>query len=358
MATYILRRLLLMFPTLLGMTALVFFVMALSPGGIGGALLAQRGAARGADTAKVRAYYAKRYGPDQPAPVQYARWLNQISPVGFAATDDGSLGAFGFKRPSLGESQYRHRPVGDLVAESLPLTLVLNLLSIPIIYGVGVLGGIRAARHRGTAFDTGFGAAQLAAWSVPTIWVGVLLIGFLANVEYVRWFPTGGLVEREATAMPFLPHIGPDGTWDRGWLADVAWHLALPVFCLTLGASGFVTKLVRGSVLENLAADYARTARSKGLAENVVLYRHVFRNSLLSLITVAASLLPAMIAGSIVIETIFSIPGMGRLGVDGARFQDREVVLGVTLIGGVLSLASALLRDVLYALADPRVSYE
>ena len=357
MATYILRRLLLMFPTLLGMTALVFFVMALSPGGIGGALLAQRGAARGAEQAKIVEYYKKRYGLDKPAVVQYGRWLNQISPIGFKVKDDGAFGRFGLKSPSLGESQYRHRPVADLIREALPLTLLLNLLSIPIIYATGIVGGIRAARHRGSLFDTGFGAAQLAAWSMPTIWVGVLLIGFLANREYVKLFPTGGLVEREATEMPFLPYRAGDG-WQRGWLGDVLWHLALPVFCLTYGGSAFLTKLVRGSVLENLNADYARTGRAKGLAERVILYRHVFRNSTMALITVAASILPALLAGSIIVETIFSIPGMGRLGVDGARFQDREVVLGVTLVLGLVSLLAALLRDIFYAVADPRVTYE
>ena len=358
MGTYLLRRLLLMVPTLVGMTAVVFFVMAMQPGGIGGALLAEKGGSRGADAAQIRAYYEKRYGLDKPVLVQYARWLNQVSPVGFNVNEDGSLGRLGLKAPSLGDSMTQRRPVGDLMAEALPITLLLELLSFPLIYLTGITSGIRAARHRGSLFDTGFGAVQLATWSLPMVWVGVLLVGLLANREYLKWFPTAGLVEPDAGGMPFLPSPGPDGLWRRGWLLDVGWHLALPVFCLTFGSSAFIAKLVRGSVLENLAADYARTARAKGLPDGVVLYRHVFRNSTLALITVAAAILPAMIAGSVIVETIFSIPGMGRLGAIGAKAGDREVVLGVTLVGGVLSLASGLIRDVMYALADPRVTYD
>lgn len=356
MGTYLLRRLLLMVPTLVGMTVVVFFAMALSPGGIGGGTLAG-GGVRGAEAARVRAYYEKRYHIGEHPVRQYLRWLNLISPVGYRVNEAGEYDGFGVKYPSLGESMERHRPVADLIAEALPITLLLNLISVPLVYATGILAGIRAARRRGGAYDVGFGAAQLAAWSVPTIWLGVVLIGFLANREYLKLFPTAGLSELEADVMPFLPRHGAGG-WERGWLLDVGWHLVLPTVCLTLGATAFVSKLVRGSVLENLAADYARTARAKGLPDRVVLYRHVFRNSLLSLITVAATVLPNLFAGSIVIETIFSIPGMGRLTVQAAQFGDREVVLAGVLMFGTLSLASALLRDVLYAFADPRVTYD
>ena len=117
-----------------------------------------------------------------------------------------------------------------------------------------------------------------------------------------------------------------------GWLLDTAWHLVLPMMCLSYGGSAFLMKLMRGSILENLNADYVRTARAKGLTEHVILYHHVFRNSLLALITVAANILPALLGGSVIVETIFSIPGMGRLGVQSVQYRDREVVLAVTLI--------------------------
>jgi ABC-type dipeptide/oligopeptide/nickel transport system permease component len=198
---------------------------------------------------------------------------------------------------------------------------------------------------------------QLATWSVPTIWAGVMLIGLLANKEYLKWFPTSGLHDADALQMSFFPHHAIAG-WQRGWFLDTAWHLVLPVVCLSYGGSAFLMKLTRGSLLENLGADYVRTARAKGVEENVILYRHVFRNSLLSLITVAASILPALLGGSVIVESIFSIPGMGRLGVESVQFRDREMVLAVTLIGGFIGLISQILRDILYAMADPRVSYD
>ena len=357
MLNYVIRRILLMVPTLLGITILVFFVMGMSPGGIGGTALDRFGNMKSAEAARIRDYYNKRYGIDRPLLVQYGRWLNQISPVGLRANEDGTLGKFSFKWPSLGESLEQHRPVSAMIAQSLPLTLLLNILSIPIVYAIGILTGIKAAKSKGRFFDQATGSVQLAQWSVPTIWAGVMLIGFLANKEYLRLFPTSGLHEMDAINMSFLPHFAPAG-FQRGYLLDELWHLILPVFCLSYGSSAFLTKLTRGSVLENLASDYVRTARAKGVDEKVILYRHVFRNSTLALITVAAGILPALLGGSVVVESIFSIPGMGRLGVQAVQSRDREVVLAVTLIGGFIGLVSQIIRDIMYAIADPRVSYE
>ncbi len=358
MFTYIVRRTLLMIPTLFGITALVFFLMAYSPGGIGGPLLDRGGAMKSSeDAARVREYYNKRYGLDKPKIVQYARWLNLLSPVGFRPEPNGSLGNFGLKTPSLGESLQQHRPVTDLIAESLPITLLMNLISLPVIYITGILTGVLAARKRGSAYDTIAGITQLGTWSVPTIWAGVMLIGLLANREYVNWFPLSGLNDASATTMAFFPHHLSEG-WQRGWLLDTAWHLVLPVVCLSYGGSAFIMKLMRGSILENLGADFIRTARAKGVDETGIMFRHVFRNSLLALITVAASIIPSLIGGSVIVETIFSIPGMGKLSVEAVQFRDREVVLAVTLIGGLIGLLSQILRDILYAVADPRVRYD
>src|ERR1700722_10575641 len=359
MFTYLLRRTLLMFPTVIGITALVFFSMALSPGGIGGQLISQLQFSHKnlADSQRVLDYYEKRYGLKKPAIVQYGRWLNLISPIGFAPNEDGTLGRFGFKYPSLGESLNEHRPVSALLAESLPITLLLNIISVPFVYGYGAMSGITSAQQRGKAYDKIVGFSQLAAWSVPTVWAGVMLIGFLSNRQYIELFPTSGLHEIEAVNMPFLPHFPAHG-WDRGWLLDSIWHLILPVFCLSYGGSAYLSKLTRASVLENLSSDYSRTARAKGLSQRVVLYRHVLRNSVLSLITVAASILPAMIGGSVIVETIFSVPGMGQLLVNAVIARDRELVLAITFIGGVIGVLSTLLRDILYAAADPRVVYD
>lgn len=357
MLTYITRRILLLFPTLFGITLLVFSVMAVAPGGIGGAALKAAGGEQSAEARRIREYYNQRYGLDKPVLVQYVRWLNQISPVGFRLREDRSLGSLGFKVPDLGESLVRHRPVLTLIGESLPITLMLNLIAFPIVYTVGLSTGMLAARHRGKLLDVGLGTTQLALWSIPVIWTGVMLIGFLANKQYIKLFPTSGLGDPMAPEMAFLPRITEAG-FQRGWLLDLLWHLVLPVTCMVYGGGAVLAKLTRGSILENLHQDYVRTARAKGVDEKTVFFQHVLRNSLLPLITVFSGILPAMLAGSVIIESIFSIPGMGRLMVEAVQYRDKELVMAQTLVGGMLVLASEIIRDICYAIADPRVSYE
>lgn len=460
MHTYILRRLLLMFPTLLGITMVVFFVMAASPGGISAQNLVEGMNLEPQAKKALEDYYNRRYGLDLPAPVQYLRWLNNVSPIGFTLDENHQINGFSlWKGSDLGTSFRYGRPVMDLLRERVPITLLLNILSIPLIYIIAISIGVRAATRRGEAFDVGSGLFMLALWSVPTMLAGVLLIGFFASDQYWHWFPTAGLSDRAALDMPFLPHwsslrdlfvlfvctlIGSLGfialsqrvariprTWIlavigaalavwmassmasgagvfaylvlillgggtlgviaysdyvalrvsamgliglglgmllaghwmgdgfvRGFLLDRSWHLVLPVICLSYGGFAFLSKLTRTAVLENLLADFARTARAKGVAEEDVLWRHVFRNSLLPLITVSASLLPGLLGGSVIVEHIFSIEGMGKLAIEAVKGRDRELVLSITLISGVLTLAGYLIADLLYAMADPRVSYD
>ena len=460
MITYLVRRLLLMFPTLIGITLVVFMVMAASPGGISAQALIEGQNLEPQAKKALEDYYNRLYGLDQPAPLQYLRWLNNISPVGFTFDEDNRLAGFSFVKGSdLGTSFRTGRQVLDLVAERVPITLLLNLLSLPFIYAGAIAIGVRAARERGGTFDVASGGIMLALWSVPTMLAGILLIGFLASEQYWHWFPTAGLSRREALDMPFLPHwhhpqaglallggmaaggivlaaasrwLSPRvrvaamgalgaglgfamasalpggggvlvhamlmlalgsalgafaglagsavrtsgfallgillGAWaSRGWggdewtsgfLADRLWHLVLPVVCLSYGGFAFLAKLVRTSMLENLLSDFARTARAKGVGEDDVLWRHVFRNGLLPLITVSASILPALLGGSVIVETIFSIDGMGKLAVEAVKGRDRELVLSLTLISGFLTLVGYLVADLCYAVADPRVSYE
>jgi ABC-type dipeptide/oligopeptide/nickel transport system permease component len=359
MLQYILRRLVLMVPTLIGVTAVVFFTMALSPGGVGGPMLNSTGDVDPILRQAMREYYNQRYGLDQPLLVQYGRWLNRVSPVGFAVAKDGSVrwAAPRVKMPDLGESMLKRRPVTDLYAEALPVTLLLNLVSTPIIYGVAIVSGIYMARHRGKVLDLGAGTSFLALWSLPVMWVGIMLIGFLASNQYLHWFPTGGLSSTFIDQAPFLPRIGVDN-WEPGWLLDRLWHLVLPLICLIYGGFAVLAKLMRSSMLDTLNADYIRTARAKGVAPRDVLFRHAFRNSLLPLITVAAGILPGLLAGSVIIESIFSIPGMGKLTIDAINARDRELILAGTLIGGVIGLLCVLAADLAYAIADPRVSYD
>jgi microcin C transport system permease protein len=354
MMSYVIRRLLLAIPTLVGMTAVVFFIMALSPGGTGAALLSKEGNLKPQEREAIKKYLEERYGLNKPVVVQYGHWLEKISPLQIGR---GRLGWPWFKSPDLGESMFRSRRVSDLLGDAVPITLLLNLLSLPIIYSLSVLMGITAARNRGGLVDVGSGTVLLAAWSFPVILMGLLLQGYLANRDVLYWFPAAQLHDMQADAMSFLPYY-IDGHWERGWLFDTAWHLILPVFCLSYGSFAFVAKLARGSVLENIGADYVRTARAKGVSQHDVLYRHVLRNSLIPLITFCSTLLPALLGGAIIVETIFSIPGMGRLLVESISLKDREVVLAITLVSGLLSLAGNLLADLLYAVADPRVTFD
>jgi ABC-type dipeptide/oligopeptide/nickel transport system permease component len=358
MLSYVIRRVLLLFPTLLGITLVVFFVMSLAPGGIGGSQINNTEGNQDADVAKaMREYYTKRYGYDKPLIVQYLRWLNVISPIGRLQNEDGTFGRWALKKPDLGFSPSKGRDISDLIAESLPVTLLLNLITFPMVYAISLLAGIRAARNRGGLLDVSSGTAFLGLWSVPTIWAGVMLIGLFANRAHLHWFPTSGLHDTFADRMAFLPGYTDHG-FARGWVLDTAWHLVLPTICLTYASFAFLSKLARASVLDNLAADYARTARAKGVDEKGILYRHVLNNSLLPLITVAAGILPGLLAGSVVVESIFSLPGMGMLSVEAVKLADRELVMAQTLVIGFIGLVSFLITDLCYALADPRVSYE
>jgi peptide/nickel transport system permease protein len=424
MLSYIVRRLLLAIPTLIGMTAVVFFIMALSPGGTAADLLSKEGQMKPQEREAIRKYLNERYGLDLPLYKQYFRWLNHISPFGFRSAQEvnrlqegqarewarqyrqshpdfparvaraldvsneriekwlaggsqfapeqwkqilpmidkkaSDLSGHGwptFKTPDLGMSMVRSRRVSDLMATHLPITLTLNLMALPLIYSLSILIGINAARHRGRLLDVASGTVLLALWSFPVILAGLLLQGYLANRDKLGWFPVAELHDQQAVSMSFLPHWSAEG-WQRGYFLDTLWHLVLPLICMTYGGFAFLSKLSRGAVLENIGADYVRTARAKGVREKDVLYRHVFRNSLIPLITFAATLLPALIGGSVVVETIFSLRGMGYLIVDSIFLKDREVVLAEALIVGGLTLLSYLVSDVLYAIADPRVTYE
>jgi peptide/nickel transport system permease protein len=354
MTTYLIRRLLLMLPTLLGSTAVVFFVAALTPGGFGGSLLSADMQLRPAERKAREAYLRERYALNRPLPLQYFHWLNEVSPIGFKPAADG--GSFGFKTPDLGRSWSRERPVADLIKEALPTTLLLETLSLPIIYGIAIFTGIRAARARGQFADIAIGTLLIALFSLPEIWVAVLLIGFMTNVDYVHWFPSNGLHDVLSDGMTFLP-TRASGHFERGWLLDTCWHLIIPLMVLSYGSFAFLSRLTRASLLETLTLDFARTARAKGLSERVVVYRHVLRNSLIGLITVAANILPGLISGSVIVETIMGIPGMGKLFIDAVDARDKDLYMAIILIGGLLTLVGYLLADITYAIADPRVSY-
>ena len=260
--------------------------------------------------------------------------------------------------PDLGTAFSKSRPVGDLITDALPVTLLLNLIAFPIIYLVAIPSGILASARAGSWFDKFSGATYVALWSVPTVWAGVLAVGYLASDEYLGWFPVSGLHDRAADAWTFLPGVQADGSWQIGWITDVLWHIVLPVACLVYGGFAVLSKQTRAAMLDNFNADYVRTAKAKGVARRDVVIHHVFRNSLLPLITMFVTVFPATLAGSVVIERIFSVPGMGSLILDAISQRDRELILANTFMIACVNLTALLLADILYAVADPRVSYE
>ena len=404
MLSYLVRRILLFIPTLIGATLVIFVLMAMSPISIVSVLLPPGGQLQPGQRAAREAYIQERYGLGDPVLVQYLRWLNNISPLGFRTWkgDDpevveakkrrdamradkereltaaragpteiqnalrsitvrprpGDIRANkpAVKAPDMGNSFIQARPVWPIIAQALPVTIMLQLISLPASLAIALLSGIWAARHRGKAQDVVTGTVLLALYSVPTIWIGTLMVGFLANVHYIKAFPAEGLHDMRAATMTFFPSF--EGGFQRGYLLDTAWHLLLPVVCISYGTFAYYSKLARTSLLETLGTDFVRTARAKGLPEKIVLYRHAFRNSLLPLITVAASYVPYLVTGSVVVESIFGINGMGRLLFTSLKANDRELFLSASIIWLVLQLGSYLLADILYAIADPRVSYE
>jgi peptide/nickel transport system permease protein len=204
-----------------------------------------------------------------------------------------------------------------------------------------------ASVRRGKAFDVGWSLSTLALFSLPIIWVGEFMVGFLGNPQYLGWFPAAGAHSTNTEWMTSM-----------GYARDYLWHMVLPVVCLTYGGFAYISKLKRAAMLDNLGADYVRTARAKGVSGLVVVTRHVFRNSLLPMITVFAWVIPGLLGGSVVVENIFSIKGMGDLMLTATLGRDLPIVQAVAFIGSVITLACFLVADICYALADPRVSYE
>ena len=259
--------------------------------------------------------------------------------------------------PDFGKSFTLGRPVLDLIAEALPVTLLLNIAAIPIIYLVAVPFGMQAAARHNRLFDKVSGSIFVIFWSIPVVWAGVLAIGFLADDQYLGLFPVSGLHSNGADDMMFLP--GWNGTkFEIGYMLDTAWHMVLPVICLVYGGWAVLAKQTRAAMLDTYTMDFVRTARAKGVSDHDVKWYHVFRNSLLPIITIFVLVFPAMLAGSVVVERIFSIPGMGSL-ILGAIFNlDRDVILANVFMIAVLNLLALLLADILYAAADPRVTFD
>ena len=252
----------------------------------------------------------------------------------------------GFLRGDFGKSYQDGRPVSRKVSDALKWTLWLNIIAVLLSFGLAIPIGVWSAQRAGGRFDRGATVALFMLYSLPVFWVATLLQVFFTTPQYgMDWFPTAGLSALPATV-----------SWGSRFM-DQAAHMFLPIVCLTYGSLAFVSRQMRGGMLQVLDQDYIRTARAKGLPEGRVIWKHAFRNAVFPIITLIGSVFPAVLAGSVVIEVIFAIPGMGKLTVDAIFARDWPVVFAVLMMASVLTIVGLLVADILYAWADPRVRF-
>lgn len=331
MAPYLLKRFLLIFPTLLGIILITFIVIRLAPGDP--AEMKIRTGAQGmlADKSATTIVEETRklYGLDKPLPVQFLLWVKRVATFDF------------------GNSYKDKQPVLKKIWEALPITLTLNLITIFIVYWISIPWGLLSSIWPGRFFDQCSALILFILYSLPSFWVAMLLIVFVGGGDYLNIFPIAGILSDGAQNWPWIQK-----------LIDVAWHLVLPVVCLTYGSFAFLARFSRATLLEVIHQDYIRTARAKGLAEWKVIVKHGFRNALIPQLTLLGTLLPALLGGSVIVEQIFAIPGLGRLGFEAVLNRDYPLIMAIATIDAFLTLVSLLLSDLLYAWVDPRISFE
>lgn len=250
-----------------------------------------------------------------------------------------------FFRGDFGISYQDKRPVASVIWDSLRWTLILSVLSILLAYVVAIPLGVISAVKKGTITERTITTTLFMLYSLPNFWVATVLIIFFCGGDYFDWFPAFGVTSLPEHA-PFLARI-----------VDIAYHYILPLFCVTYASFAFISRQMRGGMLNVINQDFIRTARAKGLDEKAVIWKHAFKNSLLPIITLFASVFPAAISGSFVIEVIFSIPGMGKLTLDAIIARNYPIVFTVLMFTSILTLVGTLVADILYAVVDPRISF-
>lgn len=360
MGAYILRRLLLVIPTLLGIMIVNFTLVQFVPGGPVEQIIAQiegqgdvfAGFAGSGDAGagvepgggvfddkyvgarglppEFIAELEKEFGFDKP-PVE--RFLNMMG---------------NYLTLDFGESYFRSVSVIDLVLEKMPVSISLGLWSTLIAYLVSIPLGIRKAVKDGSRFDTWTSAAIIVAYAIPGFLFAILLLVLFAGGSYWQIFPLRGLTSDNWEELSLL-----------GKVADYFWHITLPTIALTISAFATLTLLTKNSFLDEIKKQYVMTARAKGLSERRVLYGHVFRNAMLIVIAgFPAVFIGVFFGGSIIIETIFSLDGLGRLGFEAAVARDYPVIFGTLFIFGLLGLVVGIISDLMYVLVDPRIDFE
>ena len=338
MGSYLIRRFLLLIPTFIGVTIISFLIMRLAPGdpaelraggGLGGAGEAGISTEKRGAVDEAVAQWRAQYGLDKPLPVQYAVWIKNLFTLKF------------------GESYKDNQPVFDKIRERLPVTIKLNVLSLFLVYIVAVPLGIYSATHSYSLGDQTTTLFAFVLFALPVVWLGTMAIVFLCGGDYYFLFPPGGL-----TSIDYAPEWP---LWQK--LKDQIWHLFLPVLMLSYAGFAGLSRYMRSGMLEQLRQDFVQTARSKGLPESVVIYKHVLRNSLIPMVTILAGILPGLVGGSVIVETIFSIPGLGQLGYEAVLARDFPVVMALFTVSSLLTLVGILLSDLLLAVVDPRIVF-
>ncbi len=357
MAAYILRRLLLVIPTLLGIMVINFTLVQFVPGGPVEQIIAQMEgggdvfegfAGGGADVDTQAAGASDRYVGARGLPPEFIEELERE--FGF---DKPPLERFltmlgNYVRLDFGESYFRSISVTDLVLEKMPVSISLGLWSTLIAYIVSIPLGIRKAVKDGSSFDTWTSGAIIVAYAIPGFLFAILLLVLFAGGSYWQIFPLRGLTSDNWDSLSLWGKVG-----------DYFWHIALPVIASTISAFATLTLLTKNSFLDEIKKHYVMTARAKGLSESKVLYGHVFRNAMLIVIAgFPAVFIGVFFSGSLIIETIFSLDGLGRLGFEAAVARDYPVIFGTLFIFGLMSLVVGILSDVMYVLVDPRIDFE
>lgn len=322
MRVYVLKRLLQLIPLLLGISFLSFIVLQMAPGDF----LNQMADNPAISPATIEAM-RRNFGLDRPWYVQYGLYLRNI--------------ALHF---DFGESFSRHQPVFTVIREGLGNTLLLASAAALVTWGLAIPLGIWAAVRQYSWIDKLLSLVAFVWLSVPEILSGLLLLMFAARTG---WFPVGGMRSIDYEDLSAL-----------GQVRDLLWHLALPALVVGLVPLASRMRQMRGSLLDVLRLDYVTTARSKGLDERVVVYKHALRNALNPMITLFGYTLGALVSGSFVAEIIFSWPGLGRLTLDAILTQDQYLVMGSVLMASVVLVIGNLVADLLLAVADPRISYD
>jgi microcin C transport system permease protein len=336
---YILKRVLLMVPTLLGALTITFVVMQFVPGGPVEQIMAEARAGAGGEAGgykagrdldqKQRDELMKMYGFDKPAHVRYVEMLGN------------------YLRFDLGRSFLQNKSVWELIKEKLPVSISLGLWTFLISYLVSVPLGVAKAVREGTRFDTLTTMLVLLGYAIPGFVLGVLLIVLFAGGSFLEWFPLRGLTSDNWAELSLV-----------GKVADYFWHLALPLTCLVIHQFAVVTLLTKNTFVEEIRKQYVLVARAKGLSEQRVLYKHVFRNALIPLVTgFPAAFIGAFFTGSVLIETLFSLDGLGLLSYESVVRRDYPVVLGSLYLFTLIALVVKLVSDLLYTVVDPRVQF-